>query len=65
MLIVFGLFTSQDTNESTGQYLTVLVEFVQALKEKLKIYNEERRSHFHLRAGAPCYVTFNAYTLIL
>ena len=41
----------QDTNESIGQYLTILVEFVQAMKEKLKAYNEDRRTLFQLRAG--------------
>jgi UDP-glucose 4-epimerase len=41
----------QETEQSTAFYLSILVEFVMAMREKLEINNNSYGTHFQLRVG--------------
>lgn len=50
---------SQDKQESGANLLSTLVEFVFAMKEKLKEINDHSYNNFALRVGTKCKILFS------
>ena len=41
----------QETDDSMGHHLTVLIEFVMAMRDKLQVINDNSYNNFGLRVG--------------